>query len=346
MDTTLLTVFREAARCGSLTAAALALGYTQSAVSRQMATLERELGAPLVERESRGIRLTDEGRCLLDHAEAVLDRVDRARRDVRAVTTLETGRLRLGAFATANVFLVPQAMAAFERRHPHVELSLQQDLTPALLRRLRDGDLDLCVVSSPANGATSGGAERGGVRTRRLMDDAWLVALPPGHRLARRRTIRLGDLTGERWITGSREVLGSYVESALPVSLDLDVRYVVPEWTAKLGLVAAGLGVALVPSLAVGGIRPDLLLRRMHPEDVPARRIGVAVRAGSRRSASVTAFVDDLVEAAGRLRRSLAAVAAPASVSRGAAGARPAGAPGRRPRATRREPGQEAAARA
>ncbi|MGL5818200.1 MAG: LysR family transcriptional regulator [Phycicoccus sp.] len=345
MDTALLTVFREVGRRGSFTAAALSLGYTQSAVSRQIAALERDLDARLLEREPRGVRLTDEGRCLLEHADAVLDRLDRARRDVRAVTVLEAGRLRVGAFATADVFLVPQAMAAFEGLHPQVALSLRQDRTPALLRRLRDGDLDLCVVSRSGT-AASREEDRGGIRTRRLMQDTWLVALPPGHRLARRRSIGLADLTGERWVTGSREALSSYVESALPASLDLDVRYVVPEWTAKLGLVAAGLGVTLVPSLAAGGIRPDVALRRLRPDDVPSRRVEVAVRTGSRGSASVTAFVGDLVEAADRLRRSLAALAAPAPVRRGEARARRAGAPGRRVRGTPSGLDREAAARA
>src|SRR2546421_3129853 len=113
MDIVWLEVFREVARRGSFTAAAQALSYTQSAVSRQIAALEQDTGTTLFDRVPRGVRLTDEGRCLLEHAEVVLGRLESARRDLAALRDLDIGRLRVGAFATADAALVPRAMATF-----------------------------------------------------------------------------------------------------------------------------------------------------------------------------------------------------------------------------------------
>src|SRR5205809_3979171 len=123
-DTTRLSVFCEVARQGSISAAAEGLRYTQPAVSRQVATLEREAGAQLLERTPRGIRLTEPGRVLLAHAEAILERMAAARADVESVARLGAGRLRIGAFPTANATVVPRAIAAFTRAHPRIELSL------------------------------------------------------------------------------------------------------------------------------------------------------------------------------------------------------------------------------
>src|SRR3954466_15936209 len=129
LDAARLRVFREVVRRGSLSAAAEALSFTQPAVSRQIAALEREAGAQLLERTPRGIRLTEAGRVLLGHAEAILDRMAIAHAQVESVVSLTGGRLRIGSFQTANVTLVPRAIAAFARAHPHVELSLVEATT-------------------------------------------------------------------------------------------------------------------------------------------------------------------------------------------------------------------------
>src|SRR5215472_13010114 len=144
-----LDVFRTVARYGSITAAARTLGYTQSAVSRQIATLEAQTSTRLFDRQARGVALTDEGRCLLPHAEAILDRLATARRDLDALRGLGGGQLRVGAFPTALAALVPWALAAFGQAHPEVTLSLVEGRTPALLERLRAGDADVAVVSAP-----------------------------------------------------------------------------------------------------------------------------------------------------------------------------------------------------
>src|SRR5262245_46035204 len=148
MDTSLLEVFGTVARAGSFSEAARVLRYTQSAVSRQVATLEAELGAVLFDRLPRGVALTDAGRALQPYAETVLEGLASARRELAALRGLGAGRLRVGAFPTAVAALVPRALADFRAAHPEVALSLLEGLTPRLLERLAAGDADVAVVSS------------------------------------------------------------------------------------------------------------------------------------------------------------------------------------------------------
>lgn len=290
MEFVWLRVFREVARQGSFTKAANALRYTQSAVSRQIAALEADTGAVLFDRTPRGVRLTDQGRCLLEHAETMLGRLDLARRDLAALRDLDTGRLRLGAFATADAALVPRAMAAFHARHPHVVLSLAEALSPVQISRLRDGDLDFGVLSVPPGRSL----DTDGLDLVHLLDDPILVAIPREHRLARRRTLRLAELASEHWIAGWRNPEDTLIGTALPAGVHPEVRYVVPGWTAKLGLVAAGLGVTLVPGLAAGSARADILIKRLHPQDTPARTVYAATPASTSKPPAVQEFLDIL----------------------------------------------------
>lgn len=239
-------------------------GYTQSAVSRQISALEASIGARLFDRRPRGVRLTEHGHCLLPHAESLLERLDAAQRDLAGLNNLENGRLRVGAFPTANATLVPHALAEFGRTYPNISLSLVEGTTPRQLAWLEAGDVDVAVLSAFPDQRFS----RARIRLVHLMDDTMLVAVPRSHRLARRRRLRLAELARESWIAGdSREndrLLG-------PVRLRPDyeplIDFVVPEWTAKLGFVAAGLGITLVPSLAARAAPVDVALVALHPDE-------------------------------------------------------------------------------
>ena len=264
MDTARLTVFREVASFGSFTAAAKSLRYTQSAVSRQIAVLEDELGVALFDRGARGVRLTEEGRTLLTHAEAVLDRLDVARREIAALRELDGGRLRIGAFPTAGAVLVPDAMVAFQKDFPSVELSFSDGLSGRLADRLRAGELDVVVLGAALDGATH------------LLDDPLFVALPQKHRLVGRKSVRLAELSAERWIAGSTTVEDTLIAACLRSGFRPAVHYVVQEWTTKLGLVAAGLGVTLVPGLLCGAVRSDLALVRLRADEATTRPVTVA----------------------------------------------------------------------
>lgn len=294
METQLLEVFRTVARYGSITAAARRLGYTQSAVSRQISALEAEIGAQIFDRLPRGVALTEEGRTLLPHAEAVLDRLTAAGRDLDQLRGLGTGRLRVGAFPTAVAALVPRALASFRDSHPDVALSLVEGLTPALLDRLANGDADVAVVSS----SPSDGLDPARFDLHHLLDERLLVAVSRQHRLARRRTVVLADLTEDAFIVGSATAEDTLLRASLPSGFTPRIDIVAAEWTGKLGCVAAGLGVALVPALAVRGTPADIVLLRLRAEDESIRRIYAATVAGRARPPAVTRFLAHLDEAA------------------------------------------------
>ncbi|MEH1126442.1 LysR family transcriptional regulator [Micromonospora sp. CPCC 206061] len=292
-----LEVFQAVARHGSITVAARALRYTQSAVSRQIAALEAETGTRLFDRLPRGVALTEEGRCLLGHADAVLDRLATAQRDLAALRGLGAGRLRVGAFPTAVAALVPRALSAFRAGHPDVALSLVEGRTPRLLERLAEGDADVAVVSAPPDQPLDDGR----FALRHLLDERLLVAVPRTHRLARRRTVRLAELTDESFVVGSATAEETLLRATLPSGFQPRIDIVAAEWTGKLGCVAAGLGVALVPALAIRATPADLALLRLHRDDATVRQVFAATLAGRRTPPAVAPFVDMLVDEAAAL---------------------------------------------
>lgn len=294
MDMAWLEVFRTAAHLGSFTAAGERLGYTQSAVSRQISTLEGEFGAQLFDRLARGVRLTEHGRALLPHAEALLDRLDGSRRDLAALTELTLGRLRVGAFDSANAALVPGALAAFRAAHPQVAISLTEGLSAELLGRLQDGEIDLAVIT----GYPGHPYDDELYDLRPLAEDPVLVALPRDHPLAARHRLRLAELAGEDWIAASRQTESTLLAACVRSGFRPRVEYAVAGWTAKLGLVSAGLGVTLIPALAARAARPDLALVPLHPEDTPVRLVQTATLRGRSVPPATAAFLDTLRTAA------------------------------------------------
>ncbi|MER6420583.1 LysR family transcriptional regulator [Streptomyces sp. NPDC001137] len=297
LSTVWLRVFLVVARHGSFTVAARALGWTQSAVSRQISSLEAALGGtPLFDRLPRGVRLTEAGRLLVPHAETVAETLHGAARDLAALRDMAGGRLRFGAFATADAALVPHALAAFRARHPRVRLSREEGLTPGLLDRLGAGHLDLAVVS------TTGRAPLDSYELHHLLDESLYVAVPADHPLAGHEgPVRLGQLADADWISGSSRPEGTLLDAALRQGFRPRVTHVVGEWTAKQGYVAAGLGVTLVPALAAESVRPDIALLPVLDEGAPARAVYAATARGRAPTPAVEAFVGALREAVARI---------------------------------------------
>src|SRR3954471_20887898 len=183
LDLRRLAVFREVVEQRSFSAAALALDYTQSVVSHHVAQLERELGVTLLERSSRPVRPTPAGARLHAHAGTILGAARTAEADLRAVAGLEAGTVRIGAFLTACASFVPPAIGAFAAEHPGVEVRLDQLEPPASLPRLIAGELDLAVVFIEQGESLDPDPRLERVE---LAEDPYRIALPPGHRLARR----------------------------------------------------------------------------------------------------------------------------------------------------------------
>ncbi len=245
---------------GSFTKAAVRLNYTQSAVSRRIAALEQQAGGPLLERLPRGVRLNPAGHALHRHAVDVLDRLSRAERELAVLHAGHGGLLHVGAFATANVSLVPTALRALRDTRPDVEAVAVEGPTGTLMRRLADGALDLAVVSDYPSGLPP--AE--GVTTTVLGEDELLVALPRGHRLAGAGAVDLRELREESWIQsayGDRPTMLADACARAGFTPRKIIR--IAEWTGKFGYAAAGLGVALVPSLATWAVPDELVLCRL-----------------------------------------------------------------------------------
>lgn len=238
-----LRVFREVAERGTLTAAAEVLGYTQSAVSRQIATLEHAAGATLLERRRDGVRLTAAGHVVLRRAVNVLTELDATARELAGLPD-EGGSVRLGWFASAGAVLVPRALTALRRTHPGITVTSREGSTPALVRALRAGTIDLALLAGippyrPFDTASPP------LRLSTLTERGLCVAVPASHPLASLRTVSVEDLRGQRWVA-------SPAASEMGVWPGLDERPVIAhtarDWLAKLNLVAAGAGVTTVPA--------------------------------------------------------------------------------------------------
>lgn len=275
LDVRRLRVLREVATRGSFSAAAEALAFTQPAVSRQIATLEAEAGTQLVERSARGVRLTPAGELLVEHAEAILDRLTTAESQLVALAAGTHGRLRLGAFPSANATLIPLAIAAFREEHPGITLRLSEQVTSAALADLAAGELDLAVISSAAELHPPDG-----VAIEPLMEDPHLVALPRNHPLAGREHLSLADLRDETWIEGTAsECANALLAAAAREGFEPKIAFEAAQWLGKQGLVAAGVGVTLIPSVALATVREDIVLRSLGP-GAPTRQVWLARQDG------------------------------------------------------------------
>jgi DNA-binding transcriptional LysR family regulator len=295
-----LRAFNAVAETGSFSAAALELGYTQSVVSHHVAALERELGVTLVHRSVRPVRLTDAGERLLPHVAAVLGHVAAAEDEARGLVGMQRGTLRLGAFLSACQSFVPAALARFEAAHPGVEIILEQVEEPEALRRLRSGDLDLAVVWREWRAEPAPGGD--GLEEAHLGDDPYRVALPPGHRLARRPEIAISELAGERFNAPPAEGFTRPFRAMLErlcrdAGFEPDVAYVLRDVTVARAFVAAGLCVTLMAELTVSRPHADVAVRPIRGDVRPARTI-LATWRRDRRVPSAPPMVACLTETA------------------------------------------------
>jgi DNA-binding transcriptional LysR family regulator len=293
LDVRRLRVLREVAARGSFSAAAEALAYTQSAVSQQMAALEREAGTTLVERSARGVRLTDAGRALVAHADVIVARLADAEAELEAIAGLRGGRLRVASFPTAGAALMPLAIARFRERHPGVELSMDLAEPGESEARLKAGewDLALTVLASMRAGAD-------GLEHLHVLDDPLFVALPAGHALARRRTLRLEELAEEDWMLGSQGTCPDtsiFLRSCQRAGFEPRIAFHSDDYQAIQGFVAAGMGVSFIPDLALAAVREDVVIRSLGPR-APVRHVVAATLSGSFVSPAKRAMLDVLVE--------------------------------------------------
>jgi DNA-binding transcriptional LysR family regulator len=290
-----MRVLREVAAQGSFSAAAEALSFTQSAVSQQVAALEREAGTKLVERGARGIRLTPAGQALVSHADAILSRLDDAEQELAAIAGLRGGRLRTAGFQSAGATLVPRALAEFHRRHPEVDLTATTAELPQAHELLRSGEIDVAIVMD----FEAEPLLLQDLDTEHLLDDSYYVALPSGHPLADRRQVAIADLAEEDWINSCPGTSCDQVVLNACRAAGFDPRVVIQcdENDQMQAFVAGGLGVALWPGLALAHLRPGVVVKPVAGKQV-TRRVHAATVRGAYRSPATEAMLSILRETA------------------------------------------------
>lgn len=294
-----LRVLSEVARRGSFSAAADALSYTQSAVSQQIASLEAETGVTLLERHPRGVRPTAAGKRLVEHTEGILAQLQAAEAELAAIAGLRGGQLRMASFPTAGATLMPLAIANFRARYPEVELMLAEGEPEEIVPRLSAGELDLALLFEFAGAQGRKRPRVEGFKRVHLLKDPMYLALPREHRLARRSAVRLQDLSEESWVQTSRaSACARYVvRSCHAAGFEPRVSFESDDYQTVQGLVAAGVGVALIPELALSGAREDIVIRSLSPRP-PVREVLVSVPNGARLAPAAPAMLEALEAAA------------------------------------------------
>jgi DNA-binding transcriptional LysR family regulator len=278
LDVKRLAVLREVARHGSFSRAADALAYTQPAISRQIALLERETGATLVNRGPGGARLTDAGELLVGHAEAVLARLQDAETELNELLGMHTGRLRMSTLTSAAATIMPLAIAEFRERLPGIELSVSMIDPSGVLPLLRSGELDIALCNDPDLFSLP---EIEGVH---LFDEPMLLALPRQHRLARRKRIALSDLADEWWMLGTTTACPDaerFIRACRGAGFEPRIAFHNDDYTAILGFVAAGVGVAPVPEMVARSAPRTVHIATLGPGKL-TRPIVAALPAGYR----------------------------------------------------------------
>jgi molybdate transport repressor ModE-like protein len=303
-----LRVLHAVAAAGSVVGAARNLHVTTSAVSQQIARLEREVGQPLVERHGRGIRLTGAGALLAGHAADLLDHAERVAADLDALRGAVTGSLAVAAFATAARGLLPGALAALRSAYPSLTVSLAEQEPHEALPLLVRGRLDVAVVQDWAEEPL---AVPPGLARRDLLDDPFDVALPAAHPLAARARVGLAELAEVDWISWSS---GQICHDWLVVTLrglgaEPRIAHTASEHATQLALVRAGLGAAVIPRLGRGPVPAGVRFVPIDP--TPTRRVFALWRSSTGARPSVAAFVDQLEQAVGEPEAVLAGLDQP-----------------------------------
>ena len=277
LDLRRLRLLRELSERGTIAAVADALQYTPSAVSQQLAMLEREAGVPLLERAGRGVRLTDPALVLVEHADALLERAAIAEADLAAAAGTVSGRARIASFQSVALRLALPAMQALARQAPRLRCELVESEPEQALPALALGDVDLVLGDEwqhqPRLLTT-------GLERHDLLRDPVHIVVPARHPAARRHrgALPLGALAREPWVTG-HAVMG-WEELTQRACRELggfepDIRHRTNDATIALALVARGLAVALVPDLALPPRRTGLAVRPVEEGPIERRTFAV-----------------------------------------------------------------------
>ncbi|WP_347094160.1 LysR family transcriptional regulator [Sphingomonas parapaucimobilis] len=292
MNITQLRALVAVADAGSFTAAAEAVGVTQSGMSQALAALEEALGVKLLVRQRHGVELTAFGERALVHARAALDHLEAIRQEARQATGAEAGSLRIAAFPSVFATVLPSLLRRFRSLHPGIEVVLLETDDREVETWLSTGAVDLGVVLNPS-------AESDVVP---IGEDAWVGVLPSGHRLARRSTLSLAELVAEPFVlaTGGCHVHAGTLAKAAGLSLG-DIRMEVRDWTSAVALVREGVGVGIVPESTLPEKRKGLRIAKIDPPLY--RRFGLVAALGRKPSCAASLFLEMAINASSMFGR-------------------------------------------
>lgn len=295
-----LRTLREVEERGTVTAAADALHLTPSAVSQQIAALAQSVGAPLLARSGRGVRLTAQAHVLLDHLHPINAELQRARADLDAFELGQVGRVSIAAFATAITGLVVPGLSILGRSRPGLAITVEEVEPPACFTRLDAGTIDIAVAVDYARGP-----HRDDPRYHRveLLRDPLRVVVPVGHPASLQPSVDIAELTEDAWVIGDDDHPCFAITIAANAAASLTPRIVhrINDWGAVVALVASGGGIALVPALALHGEQAGVAVLRVRGRD-PARTIYAAVPNGSEEAPRIRLVLDVLRSVAADLR--------------------------------------------
>ncbi|QBD78614.1 LysR family transcriptional regulator [Ktedonosporobacter rubrisoli] len=270
MDLQQLRYFQTVARLEHMSKAAQKLYVAQPSLSRAIARLEEELGAPLFDRLGRQIRLNQLGSAFLQHVDQALAELEEGKRKVADMSGREYGQIELAVLYTVGAQLLPELLSAFRKAHPFIQFHLFQNAAHIMINQLEKGEIDLCISSPQPDDPEIGWMP---LRT----EEIYLV-VPPGHRLAERKSISLQEVKHEPFVSlkrdyGLRELTENFCRQA---GFEPHTIFEGDESVMVRGLVAAGLGVAFMPALALQ-TAPEPLIPALHIADIVCQRtIGLA----------------------------------------------------------------------
>jgi molybdate transport repressor ModE-like protein len=299
LDVKRLRILREVAEQGSFSAAAESLHLTQSAVSQQIAALEKETGMRLLDRNHGSVRLTDPGAALVSHAEAVIARLGEAERELADIAGLRGGRLRMITFPTAGATLVAAAAPAFSKKYPEVELQLGEAEPETSIPQLKAGEYDIALAYDFTSVPFINDRD---IERKLLLEERMQVALPLDHPLADRKSVRLEQLAEETWSCGvsPSSCRQNVIQWCRLAGFEPRIGFETDDYQVMQSLVAAGMTVTLLPELLLTGRQPGLRVLDITPKP-PVRRTWAVTRACDVRSPANDAMLEILSKQAKRL---------------------------------------------
>lgn len=293
LDLHTVRIIRAVAEHGSITAAAAELGYSQPALSQHLRRAERRLKVPLLLRTGRGIQLTEPGRVIARHSTTVLAALAAAEDELSHLADRTTGTVRLAGFPSASSTIVPTMMALLNAQHPGLQLIYTEAEPPEALAMLTDGTIDLALTFSYPGDPADPHDGLVGVRAIELFSDPAVLVLPAGHPAAATEVTSLAEFDAETWIGGCPLCRGHLLASCSAQGFSPRIVHATDNSVAVLGLVAAGVGIALQPKLA---LEPLEIPTGTSVRDLPGndRQVQVVCLSGARAVPAISAAVEAL----------------------------------------------------